>query len=333
MATVSEVPEVSDIPGGVREKLPTPPALRRKRRRELATAAGFLSPWLIGFAVFFAYPLIATVYFSFMHYDGFNAPSFVGLRNFSYVLTQYPYFWQALRNTVWLVVVMVTLRTIFGMGIGMLITKIKSGAGFFRTAFYLPYLAPPVAATIGFAFLLNPGTGPVNHFLQELGLPQPGWFTSPTWAKPSLVMLGIWGIGDLMVIFMAALLDVPSEQYEAASLDGANAFQRWRYVTLPNISPIIMFAVVTGVINTLQYYTQAIVAGQVASGIISGSGQQFEPGYPQGSTWTLPQLVYNIGFQHFDYGAACVISILLFLIAMACTSLLMRRRSGLMVDD
>ncbi|MEZ0090427.1 carbohydrate ABC transporter permease [Streptacidiphilus sp. EB129] len=313
--------------------LPVPPALRRKRRRELATAAAFLSPWLIGFAIFFAYPLVSTVYFSFMHYDGFNAPNFVGFRNFSYILTEYPYFWQALRNTVWLVVVMVTLRTVFGMGIGMLIIKIKSGAGFFRTAFYLPYLAPPVAATIGFAFLLNPGTGPVNHFLGELGLPQPGWFTSPTWSKPSLVMLAMWGIGDLMVIFMAALLDVPAEQYEAASLDGASGFQRWRYVTLPNISPIIMFAVVTGVINTLQYYTQAIVAGQVASGVIAGSGQQFEPGYPQGSTWTLPQLVYNIGFQHFDYGAACVISILLFLIAMAGTSLLMRRRSGLMADD
>ncbi|MDI5962170.1 sugar ABC transporter permease [Streptomyces sp. SL13] len=307
--------------------------MRRKRRRELATTAGFLSPWLIGFAVFFAYPLIATVYFSFTHYDGFNAPTPVGLKNYVYVLTEYPFFWQAVRNTVWLVVAMVALRTVFGIGIGMLITKIKSGAGFFRTAFYLPYLAPPVAATIGFAFLLNPGTGPVDHILGRLGLPQPGWFTDPSWSKPSLVLLSLWGIGDLMVIFMAALLDVPAEQYEAASLDGANWWHRWRYVTYPNISPIIMFAVVTGVIQTLQYYTQAIIAGQVASGIAGNAGQQFEPGYPNGSTWTVPQLVYNIGFQRFDYGSACVVSLLLFVVAMGCTALLMRRRSGLMAED
>jgi multiple sugar transport system permease protein len=313
--------------------LPVPPALRRKRRKELSTAVGFLSPWLIGFAVFFAYPLISTVYFSFTHYDGFNAPTFVGFKNYTYILTKNADFWQAARNTAWLVVVMVALRTVFGLGIGQLIVKVRSGSGFFRTAFYLPYLAPPVAATIGFAFLFNPGTGPVNHFLGEVGLPQPGWFTSPTWSKPSLVLLTLWGIGDLMVIFMASLLDVPTEQYEAASLDGANSFQRWRYVTLPNITPIIMFAVVTGVIQTMQFYTQAIVAGQVASGVVGNSGQQFQPGYPSGSTWTLPQLVYNIGFQNFDYGSACVISIILFVVAMAFTALLMRRRAGLVGED
>ncbi|WP_084700827.1 carbohydrate ABC transporter permease [Streptacidiphilus anmyonensis] len=315
-------------------KSPVAPALRRKHRRELRVALAFLSPWLIGFAIFFAYPLISTVYFSFMHYDGYNPPNFVGTKNWTYILTENPYFWTAMRNTLWLVVVMVTLRVIFGLGIGTLITKIKTGAGFFRTAFYLPYLAPPVAATIGFAFLLNPGTGPVNHLLGELGLPQPGWFNDPNWSKPSLVLLALWGIGDLMVIFMAALLDVPTEQYEAASLDGAGPFQRFRYVTLPNIMPIIMFAVVTGVIQTLQYYTQAMVAGQVASGTLSGSGQNYFPGYPGGSTWTVPQLVYNLGFQsNDDIGAACVVSLVLFVLAMAFTSLLMRRRAGLMGDD
>jgi multiple sugar transport system permease protein len=313
---------------------PALPTLRSRRRREIGTALGFLSPWLIGFAVFFAYPLLSTVYFSFMHYDGYNPPNFVGLEKWRYVLTQYPYFWQAMRNTLWLVVAMVALRVVFGLGIGMLVTKIRTGAGFFRTAFYLPYLAPPVAATIGFAFLLNPGTGPVNHLLGSLGLPQPGWFNDPNWSKPSLVLLGLWGIGDLMVIFMAALLDVPTEQYEAASLDGAGSFQRFRYVTLPNITPIIMFAVVTGVIQMLQYYTQAIVAGQVASGVVGNSGQNFIPGYPSGSTWTLPQLIYYLGFgSNDDIGSACVISIILFAIAMAFTSLLMRRRSGLMGDD
>nr|WSZ96031.1 sugar ABC transporter permease [Streptomyces sp. NBC_00857] len=306
----------------------THPARSKRRRSALRTAA-FMSPWLIGFTVFFAYPLISTVYFSFMKYDGFNPPSWNGLGNWSYVFTDYPMFWPSLRNTLWLVVIMVACRVVFGLGTGLLITRIKTGTGIFRTLFYLPYLAPPVAATLAFVFLLNPGTGPVNTVLGELGLPAPGWFNDPSWSKPALTLLAVWGIGDLMVIFMAALLDVPKEQYEAAELDGASAWQRFRFVTLPNISPIVLFAVVTGVISAMQYYSQPLVAGKVASGVIGGSGQQFEPGYPDKSTLTLPQLVYNLGFQRFDYGAACVVALVLFLLAMAFTALLMRRRGGL----
>ncbi|MFJ5266160.1 carbohydrate ABC transporter permease [Streptomyces sp. NPDC088387] len=304
--------------------------LRAKRRNSALRTVAFLSPWLIGFSVFFAYPLLSTVYFSFMKYDGFGVPEFRGLDNWTYVFQDYPLFWPALRNTLWLVVVMVTCRVIFGLGVGLLITKIKTGAGVFRTLFYLPYLAPPVAATLAFVFLLNPGTGPVNSVLENLGVQAPGWFTDPTWSKPALTALALWGVGDLMVIFMAALLDVPKEQYEAAELDGTSAWQRFRYVTLPNISPIVLFAVVTGVIQTMQYYTQPLVAGKVASGIIGGSGQQFEPGYPEKSTLTLPQLVYNLGFQRFDYGSACVVALVLFALSMAFTALLMRRRGGLM---
>ncbi|MEU6929323.1 sugar ABC transporter permease [Streptomyces sp. NPDC046385] len=303
--------------------------LRAKRRRSALRTAAFMSPWLIGFGVFFAYPMVSTVYFSFMDYDGFTAPSFNGLENWTYVFRDYPMFWPALRNTLWLVVVMVACRVVFGLGVGLLITKIKTGAGVFRTLFYLPYLAPPVAATLAFVFLLNPGTGPVNSLLEGVGVPGPAWFTDAAWSKPALTMLAVWGVGDLMVIFMAALLDVPKEQYEAAELDGASALQRFRYVTLPNISPIVMFAVVTGVIQAMQYYTQPLVAGKVASGVIGGSGQPFEPGYPDKSTLTLPQLVYNLGFQRFDYGAACAIALVLFALAMLFTGLLMRRRGGL----
>ncbi|MFF8553002.1 carbohydrate ABC transporter permease [Streptomyces sp. NPDC015501] len=303
--------------------------LRSKRRRSALRTAAFMSPWLIGFSVFFAYPMVSTIYFSFMEYDGFGAPVFNGLANWTYVFQDYPMFWPSLRNTLWLVLVMVTCRVVFGLGIGMLITRIKTGTGVFRTLFYLPYLAPPVAATLAFVFLLNPGTGPVNSVLGELGLPTPGWFNEASWSKPALTMLAVWGIGDLMVIFMAALLDVPTEQYEAAELDGASAWQKFRFVTLPNISPIVLFAVVTGVIQAMQYYTQPLVAGKVASGVIGGSGQSFEPGYPDKSTLTLPQLVYNLGFQRFDYGAACAVALVLFALAMAFTALLMRGRNNL----
>ncbi|MEU0666862.1 sugar ABC transporter permease [Streptomyces lavendulocolor] len=304
--------------------------LRAKRTRGALRTVAFLSPWLVGSGVFFAYPLVSAVYFSFMDYDGFRAPVFNGLENWRYVLADYPAFWPSMANTLWLVAVMVTCRVVFGLGVGLLVTRIKTGAGVFRTLFYLPCLAPPVAATLGFVFLLNPGTGPVNAVLADLGLPAPGWFNDPAWSKPALTVLAVWGVGDLMVIFMAALLDVPKEQYEAAELDGASARQRFRHVTLPNISPIVLFAVVTGVIQTMQYYTQPLVAGKVASGVIGNSGQQFEPGYPEKSTLTLPQLVHNLGFQRFDYGSACVVALVLFALSMAFTALLMRRRGGLL---
>ncbi|MEU0304298.1 sugar ABC transporter permease [Streptomyces sp. NPDC006175] len=311
------------------EPAPRNAPLRRKRNRERLRTLGFLSPWLVGFSVFFGYPLIATVYFSFMHYNQIKAPTFVGLRNWRYVLEQMPLFGPALWNTLWLVVVMVALRVVFGLGVGLLITKIKTGVGLFRTAFYIPYLAPPVAATVAFVFLLNPSTGPVNEILSWIGLHGPSWFNDPNWSKPSLVLLSLWGIGDLMVIFMASLLDVPKEQYEAADLDGAGSWAKFRYVTWPAITPIVLFAVVTGVVQTMQYYTQALVAGKLASGVSIGPGTVIQPGYPDHSTLTVPQLVYSMGFQNFNTGAACVLSLVLFAIAMAVTLLLMRKSVGL----
>ena len=293
----------------------------------------FLSPWLAGTGLFFLYPLLATAYFSFTRYDGFTAPRWTGLRNWSFVLHDYPFFWPAMRNTLWLVVVLVTLRIISGLVLGMLVIHVKRGHSVLRTIFYAPYLAPPVAATLAFVFLLNPGTGPVNTILGHIGLAAPSWFNDPTWSKPSLTLLALWCVGDLMVIFMASLLDVPREQYEAAELDGAGVLGRFRFVTLPNIRPILVFAAITGVIATMQYYTEPLIAGQVASGQIGGSGQQTEPGYPDGSTLTLPQLVYNLGFQRFDIGAACVIALVLFALCMAFAAMLLRRGTGFLGED
>ncbi|WP_460625478.1 carbohydrate ABC transporter permease [Intrasporangium mesophilum] len=302
------------------------------RRRETRAAALLLAPWAIGFGLFFVYPLISTGWFSLTHYDQINPPTWVGLRNWEYVF-QLDDFWMSLRNTLWLVIVMVTLRVLSGLGLGVLVTKIRRGAGPLRTVLYLPYLAPPVAATIAFAFLLNPGTGPVNQVLARLGLPTPDWFNDPAWSKPALTLLALWGVGDLMVIFMAALLDVPTEQYEAAQLDGCGRWQSFRYVTIPHLRPVIIFSAITGVIATLQYYTQAVVVAQVASGRADQPGAPFDAGYPQGSTLTLPQLVYSLGFQHFDTGSACVVSLVLFGLAMAVTSLLLRRGSGFVGED
>jgi len=309
------------------------PLLRVKRRKAALRTLGFLSPWIIGFGVFFVYPLASTVYFSFMHYDGFNAPTWTGGKNWSYVFTDYPLFWPALRNTLWLVVVMVTLRVVFGLGIGLLITKIKTGAGLFRTLFYLPYLAPPVISTLVFVYLFDAG-GPINSILGSLGVHNPpAWFNSPTWFKPSLTVLSLWGIGNTVVIFFASLLDVPKEQLEAAQLDGAGPIKRFRYVTLPAIQPVVLFCVVTGVIYTMQYYTQAIVAGEVASGHVATAGTPLDIGYPLGSSLTVPQLIYQQGILNANTGPACVLSILLFVMTMLVTLVLLRRKNGLIGDD
>jgi len=309
------------------------PGLRRRRRRERLRNLAFLSPWLLGTGLFFLYPLVTTAWLSFTKYDGFVSPVWDGLGNWKFVFQDYPFFWPALRNTLWFVVIVVTTRIVVGLGLGMLVISVKRGSSALRTIFYAPYLAPPVAATLAFVFLLNPGTGPVNTILGRLGLPQPGWFNDPTWSKPSLTLLALWGVGDLMVIFMAALLDVPNELYEAAALDGAGAIRRFRHITLPHLRPILLFAAITGVIVMMQYYTEPLVAGQVASGQIGGSGQQTEPGYPDGSTLTLPQLVYNLGFQRFDFGAACVIALILFTLSMVFAAFLMRRGSGFLAGE
>src|SRR5450756_2483845 len=265
--------------------------LRRSLRRD-AVALPFLLPWLIGLVLFFVYPMGATVYFSFTHYDQISAPEWVGLSNWRFVFTQYRPFLQALGNTLWLIALMVPARVLFGMVTGVAVQQFKRGAGVYRTAFYLPYLAPPVAATIVFVFVLNPN-GPVNHLLARISITGPNWFNDPSTSKLALTLLAMWGIGDLMIIFLASLLDVPRQHYEAASLDGAGSLQQFRYVTLPAIKPIIVFATVTGVIQATQYYTQALVAGKVASGSALGPGAGFDPGYPRGSTLTLPQLVYS----------------------------------------
>jgi multiple sugar transport system permease protein len=303
------------------------------RRRERLRTLAFLSPWLLGTGLFFLYPLATTAYLSFTRYDGFVSPAWNGLDNWRFVFQDYPFFWPAMRNTLWFVVVLVTLRILVGLALGMLVIHVKRGSTTLRTIFYAPFLAPPVAATLAFVFLLNPGTGPVNTILGHIGVSAPSWFNDPSWSKPALSLLAVWGVGDLMVIFMAALLDVPRELYEASALDGAGAISRFRHVTLPHLRPILLFAVITGVIATMQYYTEPIVAGQVASGQIAGSGNQFEPGYPGGSTLTLPQLVYNLGFQRFNIGAACVIAMVLFVLSMVFAAFLMRRGSGFLAGD
>ena len=288
------------------------------RRRRLVLL--FMSPWILGFSVFFGYPLVFSAYLSFTHYDLLSAPRWIGTANFRYLFEQDQQIWPAVKNTLWMIVFAVPLQVLFAFGIALMVSRARRGVGFFRTVFYLPALAPPVAATLGFVYILNPATGPVNIILKHLGIQGPLWFQSPGWAKPSLALLAVWGVGNTMIIFLAAILDVPAQLYESAELDGAGPLQRLRWVTLPSISPVILFAVVLGVIQGLQYFTQAYVAANIASGQASQSGDiSTSLGYPEGSTLFYPILLYQNGFSYFSMGYASAMAMLLLVVSLAVT--------------
>jgi multiple sugar transport system permease protein len=285
----------------------------------------FMSPWIVGFLVFFGYPLVTTVYLSFTHYDLLQPSRWIGLANYKYMFTQDKQIGPAIRNTLWLVVIMVPLKVMFAFGVALMLTRARQGIGFFRTVFYLPALVPPVAATLGFVYILNPATGPVNGALNLVGIDGPLWFSSPTWSKPALTLLLLWGVGNTMIIFLAALVDVPRSLYESASLDGAGAWQRMRWVTLPSISPVILFAAVIGTIEALQLFDQAYVGATIAAGSASSAGDPSNDlGFPENSTLFYPVLLYQQGFRFFNMGYAAAMAVLLLVVSFAITMVIVR---------
>ena len=309
---------------------PSPQRIRARRKaawRRRRLVLLLMSPWIVGLAVFFGYPLVTTVYFSFTHYDLLSSPKWVGLANYQYLFNGDPRIWPAVYNTLWIIAIGVPLQVLFAFGVATMVTRAKAGVGLFRAIFYLPTIAPPVAAVLGFVYLFNPATGPVNTILGHLGVNGPLWFQSPTWSKPTLVLLAMWGIGNTMIIFLAAILDVPKHLYEAAELDGAGPLSRLRWVTLPTISPVILFAVVIGVIDGLQYFTEAYVASTVAApGAAGGGGDAANNlGYPQDSTLFFPVLLYQQGFRYFNMGYASAMAVLLLVVTLAVTVVILRR--------
>ncbi|AEK39665.1 carbohydrate ABC transporter permease [Amycolatopsis mediterranei] len=297
-------------------------ARRAKRRR---TVLFFMAPAFLGFLIFFGYPLIATVYYSFTRYDLINPPQFIGFDNYIRMFTTEPLVGTAAYNTLWLVVVLTVCRVVFSLGIASVISRLKSGVGLVRTLCYLPTLAPPAAATLAFVFVFNPEFGPVNRFLRLVGIDGGLWFNSPGMSKPALTLLALWGSGELMIIILAALLDVPTEQYEAAELDGAGPVRRFWHVTLPSISPVLLFGVVNSIIYALQFFTQAIVASSASAGTADVAGNSKLIGAPQNSTLTYPIWLYVQGFRYFNMGYAAAMAVLLFIVSSGFTWILVRQ--------
>jgi multiple sugar transport system permease protein len=285
----------------------------------------FLSPWLIGFTLFTAGPMALSAYYSLTHYDLITAPRWVGLDNYRFMFGVAtvngvggqgdPMFWQSVRNTAWIIAFGVPLRIIFGIATAMLLTRPKRGVNAYRTLFFMPSMAPTVGAALMFVYLFNPTTGPINRFLEHLpGIDPPLWFYDPAWAKPALLVLGLWGIGDAIVLYLAGLLSVPRDLYEAVSVEGAGAWGRFRHVTLPMITPVIFFTLVLGVIDGFQYFDQAYVSANSASGSV---------GSPQGSLMFYGVWLYEQAFTYAHMGYASAMAWVMFLATMVCTAILL----------
>lgn len=274
----------------------------------------FASPVVIGLLVFTVYPLIASIYLSFTEYDIFNTPRWVGLRNYSTMFTQDRLFWKSLMNVLYYTAMAVPLGIAFGVILALLLDARIKGQSIYRTLFFLPSIVPVVATSVLWMWLLNPQYGLVNSLMRAAGVPEahvPSWLNDPAWAKPSLVFMGLWGVGGSMIIYLAGLKDVPETLYEAALVDGANIWQRMRYVTLPMISPVIFFNLVMGLIGSFQYFTQAYV-------VTGGQGT------PLDSTLFYALYLFNQAFQYLKMGYASAMALVLFVVVVGVTAILFK---------
>ncbi len=283
-----------------------------------------MSPWVVGFLGFILYPMLATLYFSFTKYDLLSNPIPYGIQNYVYMFTKDPDFWIAVRNTVWIIVWGVPLQIALSILTAWMLTKPKRGMKVYRTIFFMPSLAPPVAVALAFLFIFNPETGPINVLLSHLGWHDPPlWFYGRQWSKPAMLILGLWGIGSTMIIFLAGLLDVPRQLYEAADIEGATGWQKFRYVTWPSITPVVFFSLVTGVIYGFQFFTQAYVSSITVAGVTTTQAAT-SVGSPNRSLLFYSVYLWQQGWGNFRMGYASALAWMLFMVTMVCTILLVK---------
>src|SRR5487761_1106503 len=221
------------------QRRPSRPVQRRRTRAGLL----FDRPWMISFLAFFVYPFFATLYYSFTNFNGVQAPSVIGFTNYVDLFHD-PLFKTSLFNTFYYTACEVPLSTVVALGLALLLNMDVKGRAIYRTIFYIPSIVPIVASCLIFVWIFNPASGIVNDLLTGAHIPAPDWFFSISWSKPSFILLGLWGLGQPMVIYLAGLQGVPREMYEVAALDGASPWQRLRYVTIPMIIPVILFNVI-----------------------------------------------------------------------------------------
>jgi multiple sugar transport system permease protein len=291
-----------------RARQPAPP--RKSRARQLRLGLLFISPWAIGYCVFYLYPFLASLYYSFTRFTGIGNPVFTGMANYSGLLHD-SLFHTAVFNTFYYTIIEVPFSTVAALGLALLLNMNVRGQAFYRTLFYIPSIVPVVASSLIFVWIFQPSFGIVNALLSDVHVTGPAWFFSISWSKPTFILLGLWGLGQPMVIYLAALQGVPQEMYEVAALEGAGPWARLRHVTLPMISPVILFNVILSLVLSIQYFTQAQVI-------------ESPPGSPGSSTMFYVSYYYQQAFQDLHLGYASAMAFLLFIGVLIITVVLLR---------
>jgi multiple sugar transport system permease protein len=284
--------------------------------RNTLTGLAFCAPWIIGLLAFRAYPIGAAFWYSLTDYQGMNPPEFIGLANYG-ALTRDSELLNATRNTVEYTVMAIPAAIVTAFTLALILNSRIKGLALYRTLFFLPILVPDAALAIVWLQMFNPQWGLANALIEGVArlfgmqIAGPGWVASTEWSKPTLVLLNVWVVGQAMVIYLAALQDVPQDLLDAASVDGANWYQKIRNVTLPLVTPVIFFQLVTGLIGALQLFTQPFI---ISRGV----------GEPAQSLMFYSMQLFRQAFVYFNMGRATAMAWVLFLVILLLSFVIFR---------
>lgn len=283
---------------------------RRNRLARAEAIAGylFILPWLLGFGFFLAGPMIASLYFSFTQYELVKPPTWTGLQNYLNAFAD-PLVWQSLKVSATYSIVVVPLGMSFSFLVALLLNQRVKALSFFRSVFYLPVLIPAAVSSVLFGWLFNPEFGLINLALSLIGIKGPLWLASTIWALPTLMILNLWTIGGPMLIYLAGFQGIPTDLYEAASIDGAGVLSRFRHVTIPMMTPVIFFNLIMGIIGSFQSFTSSYV---------------LTAGGPANATLFYLLYLYQNAFQSFRMGYASALAWILFIIVLLLSLLVFR---------
>lgn len=279
-------------------------------RREAFAGYMFIAPWLVGFVVFMAGPIIASFFLSFTRWNIVGDPVWVGLQNYERIFQSDPFFRKAVRVTLTYALFYLPLEVFCGIGLAVVMNRKLRGIGIFRTLFYTPYVVPQVAAALVWVWMLSPRFGVVNLILGWFGFEGPRWLSDPSYVLPSIIIMSLWGVGGSAVIYLAGLQNIPEHLYEAAKIDGANQLQMFRRITLPMLSPTIFFQLVLGTIGVFQTFTPAFIAtgengGPLQSGmfymlyVYNRSFRSMRMGYGSALSWIMAVFILLITLLYF----------------------------------
>jgi multiple sugar transport system permease protein len=269
------------------------------RGRGVFAALPFLSPWAVGVICLVAIPLGLCVYWSFTNYNLLTPPQWTGMSNYRALFGD-PVFWLSVRNTLYITLIGGTAGILMGLGTALLLNKPGRAVTFYRSAIFIPAVVPVVSMVIAWVWILNPDYGLLNGVLHLLHLPTYGWLDDPATAKLSLLMIILWGsVGQIMIVFLAALKEIPQDYYDAAAVDGASAWSQFRHVTLPLLSPVILYNVVIALVFYTQMFEQAFVASPL------------DLGAPVNSTLFYSLYLYQNAFTYLSMGKAAAMACLL----------------------